>query len=309
MKATRTVQKILANYEGETPGVKANLHRILMNGKLGGTGKMIILPVDQGFEHGPARSFAPNPPAYDPHYHYQLAIDAGLNAYAAPLGPLEAGADTFAGQIPTILKVNSANSLMSDTAGKNQAITGSVEDALRLGCSAIGFTVYPGSDMALDMFEEIVEMRREAAALGIATVIWSYPRGEAITKEGETAVDVAAYAAHIAALLGAHIIKVKLSTDHLMQKEAKAAFEKANIDISTQAARVAECVRSSFNGRRLIVFSGGASKGADAVYDDARAIRDGGGNGSIIGRNSFQRSREDALDMLGKLVDIYKGKA
>ena len=309
MRATRTVQKILANYEGETPGVKANLARILMEGKLGGTGKMIILPVDQGFEHGPARSFAPNPGGYDPHYHYQLAIDAGLNAYAAPLGPLEAGADTFAGQIPTILKVNSANSLMSDTAGKNQAITASVDDALRIGASAIGFTVYPGSDCALDMFEEIVEMRKEAAAKGIATVIWSYPRGEGISKEGETAIDVAAYAAHIAALLGAHIIKIKLSTDHIMQPEAKKVYDKEKIDISTLSARVRHCVQSSFDGRRLIVFSGGAAKGTDAVYDDARAIRDGGGNGSIIGRNSFQRSREDALAMLAKLVDIYKGKA
>lgn len=309
MRATRTVQKILANYEGETPGVKANLCRILMEGKLGGTGKLIILPVDQGFEHGPARSFAPNPAGYDPHYHYQLAIDAGLSAYAAPLGPLEAGADTFAGQIPTILKVNSANSLMSGTAGKDQAITASVDDALRLGCAAIGFTIYPGSDCGLAMFEEIAEMRREAAAKGIATVIWSYPRGEGVTKDGETAIDVGAYAAHIAALLGAHIIKIKLSTDHLMLPEAKKVYEKEEIDVATLAARVKHCVQASFNGRRIIVFSGGAAKGADAVYDDARAILAGGGNGSIIGRNSFQRSREDALSMLGKLIDIYKGKA
>jgi len=309
MQMTDTVRKILANYEGETPGVKAQLARMLMTGKLAGTGKMIILPVDQGFEHGPARSFAPNPAGYDPHYHYQLAIDAGLNAYAAPLGMIEAGADTFAGQIPTILKVNSANSLMSDTAGKNQAITASVDDALRLGCAAIGFTIYPGSDMALDMFEEIVEMRKEAAAKGVATVIWSYPRGEAITKDGETAIDIAAYAAQIAALIGAHIIKIKLSTDHLMLPEAKKVYEEKKIDISTQAKRVEHCMQASFNGRRIVVFSGGAAKGADAVYDDARAIRDGGGNGSIIGRNSFQRSREDALDMLNKLVDIYLGKA
>ena len=309
MPMTDTVRKILANYEGETPGVKAQLARMLMTGKLAGTGKMIILPVDQGFEHGPARSFAPNPAGYDPHYHYQLAIDAGLNAYAAPLGMLEAGADTFAGQIPTILKVNSANSLMSDTAGKNQAITASVDDALRLGCAAIGFTIYPGSDMALDMFEEIVEMRREAAAKGVATVIWSYPRGEAITKDGETAIDIAAYAAQIAALIGAHIIKIKLSTDHLMLPEAKKVYEDKKIDVATQAKRVAHCMQASFNGRRIVVFSGGAAKGADAVYDDARAIRDGGGNGSIIGRNSFQRSREDALEMLQKLVDIYLGKA
>ena len=308
MTMTSAVRKILDNYEGENPGVKGKLYSMLMHGKLGGTGKMIILPVDQGFEHGPARSFAPNPAGYDPHYHYQLAIDAGLNAYAAPLGPLEAGADTFAGQIPTILKVNSANSLMSGTAPKNQAITASVDDALRLGCAAIGFTIYPGSDVAFDMMEEIVEMRREAAACGIATVIWSYPRGEGVTKDGETAVDVGAYAAHMAALLGAHIIKIKLSTDHLMQPEAKKVYQDKGIDISTQSARVKHCVDACFNGKRIVVFSGGAAKGTDAVFDDARAIRDGGGNGSIIGRNSFQRSREDALAMLGKLIDIYQGK-
>ena len=309
MQMTDTVKKILANYEGENPGVKGNLARMLMTGKLAGTGKMIILPVDQGFEHGPARSFAKNPAGYDPHYHYQLAIDAGLNAYAAPLGMIEAGADTFAGQIPTILKCNSANSLMSDTAGKNQAVTATVQDALRLGCSAIGFTIYPGSDMALDMFEEISEMRAEAASVGIPTVIWSYPRGEAISKDGETAIDIAAYAAQIAALLGAHIIKIKLSTDHLENKDAKKVYQEQGIDISTQAARVRHCMDAAFGGRRIVVFSGGAAKGADAVYEDAIAIRDGGGNGSIIGRNSFQRSRADALEMLGKLVDIYLGKA
>src|ERR1700759_2737208 len=132
MKLTPRVKKILACYESDNPGTKANLARILMEGRLGGTGKLVILPVDQGFEHGPARSFAPNPPAYDPHYHFQLAIDAGLSAFAAPLGMIEAGADSFAGAIPTILKVNSANSLAAE---KNQALTGSVNDALRLGCS------------------------------------------------------------------------------------------------------------------------------------------------------------------------------
>ncbi|MEM8793388.1 MAG: class I fructose-bisphosphate aldolase [Pseudomonadota bacterium] len=309
MKASRAVQRILSNYESDNPGVKGNLCRMLMTGKLGGTGKMIILPVDQGFEHGPARSFAPNPPAYDPHYHYQLAIDAGLNAYAAPLGMLEAGADTFAGQIPTILKVNSANSLIPSEAPKDQAITASVDDALRLGCAAIGFTVYPGSSAGLDMFEEIAEMRNEAASVGLATVIWSYPRGEAISKDGETAIDIGAYATQIAALLGAHIIKVKLSSDHLELKEAKKVYEDEKIAIATQAERVADCVKAAFNGRRLIVFSGGSKKGADSVYDDARAIRDGGGNGSIIGRNTFQRPREDAIAMLNKLIDIYKGKA
>jgi fructose-bisphosphate aldolase, class I len=308
MKATRTVQKILANYESAPPGVKANLCRLLMNGRLGGTGKMIILPVDQGFEHGPARSFAPNPAGYDPHYHYQLAIDAGLNAYAAPLGMIEAGADTFAGQIPTILKVNSANSMIPSGAPKDQAITATVDDALRLGCAAIGFTIYPGSGAGLDMFEEIAMMREEAAAKGVATVIWSYPRGEELSKEGETAIDIAAYATQIAALLGAHVIKVKLSTDHLEQGEAKKVYDKHGIDVASAAARVRHCMQAAFNGRRIVVFSGGAQKGEDAVFEDARAIRDGGGNGSIIGRNTFQRSREDAIAMLDRLVSIYKGR-
>ena len=309
MKATRAVQKILKYYETDNPGVKGNLCRILMNGKLGGTGKLIILPVDQGFEHGPARSFAANPAGYDPHYHFNLAINAGLNAFAAPLGMIEAGADTFAGQIPTILKVNSANSLIPSETPKTQAITACVDDALRLGCSAIGFTIYPGSSMALDMFSEISAMREEAAAKGVPTVIWSYPRGESLDKEGETAADISSYAAQIAALLGAHIIKVKLSTNHLSLPEAKTVYENHKIDISTQTARVKDVMNSALGGRRIVVFSGGSKKGADNVYDDAQAIRDGGGNGSIIGRNSFQRSYPDALEMLNKLIEIYKGKA
>ena len=300
---TPTVRDILNKYESDNPGVKGNLARILMHGKLGGTGKLVILPVDQGFEHGPARSFAVNAPAYDPHYHYQMAIDAGLSAYAAPLGMLEAGAGTFAGQIPTILKVNSSNSWAT---GANQAITGGVDDALRLGCSAIGFTIYPGSDDCFELMEEIRDMSAEAKSVGIATVIWSYPRGGALPKSGELALDVGAYAAHMAALLGAHIIKVKLPSDHIEQADAKKAYE--GFDGSTQAKRVAHVVQACFNGRRIVVFSGGAAKGADAVYQDARDIRDGGGNGSIIGRNTFQRPREEALAMLAKIVGIYKGE-
>lgn len=306
MKLTRTVREILGAYESDTPGTKANLARMLMNGRLAGTGKMVILPVDQGFEHGPDRSFAPNPDAYDPHYHYKLAIDAGLNAFAAPLGMLEAGADSFAGQLPTILKLNSANSWAID---KDQAVTGSVEDALRLGCAAIGFTLYPASESFNSMAEELRDLAAEAKAVGLAVVVWSYPRGGALSKAGETALDVCAYAAHMAALLGAHVIKVKLPSDHLEQAEAKKAILEAGCDIGSQAARVRHVKRAAFNGRRIVIFSGGAKKGADSVYEDARAIRDGGGNGSIIGRNSFQRSRADALAMLGRIIDIYKGKA
>jgi len=304
MKVTTRVKKILANYESDNPGSKAKLASILMHGRLAGTGKLVILPVDQGFEHGPVRSFGPNPAAYDPHYHFQLALDAGLSAYAAPLGMIEAGADSFAGAIPTILKLNSANTL---TAAKNQAVTGSVADALRLGCAAIGFTLYPGSDQAYDMMEELRALAAEAKAKGLPVVVWSYPRGS-LSKDGETGMDICAYAAHMAALLGAHIIKVKPPTDVLWQPEAKAAYEKANVDRSTLAARIKHIMQATFNGRRIVVFSGGEAKDDASLVNEARAIRDGGGNGSIIGRNTFQRPREQALDMLDKIIAIYQGK-
>ena len=305
MKVTQRVRKILAGYESDNPGTKGNLARILMHGRLGGTGKLVILPVDQGFEHGPARSFAPNPAAYDPHYHYQLAIDAGLSAYASTLGMLEAGADTFAGAIPTILKCNNANSLSTN---KDQAVTASVGDALRLGCAAIGFTIYPGSEDQYELIEEIRELAEEAKTVGLAVVVWSYPRGGMITREGETAMDVCAYAAHLACQIGAHIIKVKPPTDAMFLDAAKKVYEDQKIDVSTLTARIAHVVQSCYDGRRIVVFSGGEAKDLEGIFNEARAIRDGGANGSIIGRNTFQRPREDALAMLDSIVKIYQGK-
>ncbi len=308
MKITTEVKKILSCYESDNVGTKTNIAKILMHGKLAGTGKVVILPVDQGFEHGPDRSFAVNPDAYDPHYHFQLAIDAGLNAYAAPLGMIEAGADTFAGAIPTILKVNSSNSLHNGGTAPHQATTASVKDALRLGCSAIGFTIYPGSDAAFDMFEEIREMSLEAKSYGIATVIWSYPRGGDLSKIGETAIDICAYGAHMAALLGAHIIKVKPPTQALENIEAIKVYEKVKIPVATLEERIRHVMKATFNNRRIVVFSGGNAKGEEEVYNEIREIYRGGANGSIIGRNVFQRNREDALKVLENVINIYLGK-
>ena len=309
MALSRIVQNILKDYESDNPGTKANLARILMQGKLGGSGKLVILPVDQGFEHGPARSFAPNPDAYDPQYHFKLAIDTGLNAYAAPLGMIEAGAATFAGAIPLILKVNSSNSLTGSDSIPNQAVTGSVKDALRLGCAAIGLTIYPGSGHAFDMMEEAKELIAEAKSYGLVAVVWSYPRGGDLSKEGETAMDVCAYAAHMAALMGAHIIKVKPPTAFLEQPEAKKVYEQQGIKINSLTDRIRHVkAEACFAGRRLVVFSGGGSKGADALYNEIKEIYEGGGDGSIIGRNTFQRPREDAIAMLQRIVGIYKGK-
>ncbi len=308
MKITSKVKNILSCYESDNVGTKTNIARILMHGKLAGTGKVVILPVDQGFEHGPDRSFAMNPEAYDPHYHFKLAIDAGLNAYAAPLGMIEAGADTFAGAIPTILKVNSSNSLHNGGTAPHQATTASVKDALRLGCSAIGFTIYPGSDAAFDMFEEIREMAEEAKSHGLAVVIWSYPRGGDLSKIGETAMDICTYAAHMAALLGAHFIKVKPPTQALENLEAVKVYEKLKIPVSTLEERTRHVMKATFNNRRIVIFSGGAAKSEQDVYSEIREIYKGGANGSIIGRNVFQRPRAEALKMLENIIKIYQGK-
>ncbi|MBL8898305.1 MAG: class I fructose-bisphosphate aldolase [Planctomycetes bacterium] len=304
MATTARVREILSWYDSESPGVRANLYRMLMTGRLAGTGKMVILPVDQGFEHGPARSFAKNPAGYDPRYHFELAIESGCNAYAAPLGFIAAGAGEFAGQIPLILKVNNSDTLYSNPNPKS-AVTASVQDALNLGCSAIGFTIYPGSAERDAMYQELRELSEEARAAGLAVVVWSYPRGEGISKKGETAIDVVAYAAQIAAQLGAHIIKVKPPTEHLEQEAARKVYEEQKIPIATLADRTRHVVQSSFGGRRIVIFSGGDAKGSDAVYEEIRGLHAGGAFGSIIGRNSFQRPKAEAISFLKTVMDIY----
>jgi class I fructose-bisphosphate aldolase len=305
MPVTDRVKQILSNYGSDNPGTLTNIARLLNTGKLAGTGKLVILPVDQGFEHGGARSFAPNPDAYDPDYHFQLAIDAGCNAYAAPLGFLEASAARFAGQIPLILKLNN-----SDTLAKMEqpisAITGSVEDALRLGCVAIGYTIYPGSGARNRMYEDLRELTLEAKRKGLAVVVWSYPRGAGISKDGELAIDVVAYGAQIAAQLGAHIIKVKPPKDFIEQPEAKKVFEKYNIPTKTLADRIRHVVQSSFAGKRIVIFSGGEAKGNDEILTEVKGIAEGGGFGSIMGRNAFQRPRAEAIKLLGDVMEVYR---
>jgi class I fructose-bisphosphate aldolase len=304
---TPRVKEILSWYGAENVGTLTNLARILNHGRLGGTGKLVILPVDQGFEHGPARSFAPNPPAYDPRYHFDLALEAGCNAYAAPLGFIEAGARDYAGDLPLILKINDDDVLLAEK-DPDQAMTGSVKDALRLGCCAIGFTIYPGSAHQLEMFGRLRAVAEEAKASGLAVVVWSYPRGSDLSKEGETAIDVIGYAAHIAAQLGANIIKVKLPTAHLEQAAAREVYEKQQVPIADLADRVRHVVQCAFAGRRIVIFSGGAANfDDDALLAEIRAIHAGGGFGSILGRNSFQRPKDKALKLLSEVMDIYAG--
>jgi class I fructose-bisphosphate aldolase len=302
--STERVREILGWYGADNPGTLTNLARLLGAGRLAGTGRLLILPVDQGFEHGPARSFAPNPPAYDPRYHYRLAVESGCSAFAAPLGFLEAGARDFAGEIPLILKLNGHDAL-GEERDPTQAVYGSVDDALRLGCVGVGYTIYPGSARRFEMYDRLREVVREAKARGLVMVVWSYPRGGAISNEGETAIDVVAYAAHLAAELGAHVIKVKLPSAHVEQAAAKKTYAERQIPIGTLAERVGHVVQAAFAGRRIVIFSGGAAKDRDEeVLAEARAIRDGGGFGCIIGRNSFQRPEARAKALLAGIASV-----
>ncbi|MGE0633146.1 MAG: class I fructose-bisphosphate aldolase [Pseudobdellovibrionaceae bacterium] len=304
---TPRVREILSWYGSDNPGTLTNLARLLNHGRIGGSGKMVILPVDQGFEHGPARSFAINPDGYDPAYHFNLAIEAGCNAYAAPLGALEACAREYAGEIPLILKVNNSDTLYGSKSPIS-ALTSNVDDALRLGCAGIGFTIYPGSNVRKTMYEEIAEASRRAKEAGLAVVIWSYARGEQISKDGETAIDVISYSAHIAAQLGAHVIKVKPPTAHIEQDAARKVYEAQGIKVNSLTDRTRHVVQSCFAGKRVVIFSGGEAKGTSDLLKEVGELATGGAFGSIMGRNAFQRPKKEAVALLQNVMDIFVGK-
>lgn len=306
---TPRVREILSWYGSDNPGVLANLARLLNHGRLGGSGKMVILPVDQGFEHGPARSFAKNPDGYDPAYHMQLAIESGCNGYAAPLGFLEACVRDYAGEIPLILKINNSETLFEVKGSPISALTSSVEDALRLGCSAIGFTIYPGSEKRKAMYEEIAEASRLAKQAGLVVVVWAYARGTDLSKQGETGIDVIAYCAQIAAQLGAHIIKVKPPTSYVEQEAARKVYKEMNIKIETMADRTRHVLDSAFNGKRVVIFSGGEAKSNEELLTEVRGLAQGGAFGSIMGRNAFQRPKNESIQILHRVMDIFAGAA
>lgn len=305
---TPRVREILSWYGADNPGTLTNLARILNHGRIGGTGKMVILPVDQGFEHGPARSFAMNPDAYDPFYHFSLAIESGCNAYAAPLGMIEAGAREFAGEIPLILKINNSDSLFKPKADPISALTSGINDALRLGCVGIGYTIYPGSSARNDQYEALMHATAEAKKAGLVVVVWSYARGEQLSKEGETAVDVIAYSAQIAAQLGAHIIKVKPPSAHIEQAEAKKVYVERSVRIEKMSDRARHVIEATFNGRRIVIFSGGEAKGTEDLLKEVHELSVGGAFGSIMGRNAFQRPRKEAIALLHNVMDAFTGK-
>ena len=259
----------------------------------------IITPFDSSvISYGKILQFGPG--------GFAVSIEAGCNGYAAPLGFIECIAHEYAGHLPLILKVNNSDSL-GGPEEPCSSLTSAVDDALRLGCAAIGYTIYPGSGLRNQMYQDLRDLINEARAVGLPTIVWSYPRGGTLTKDGETAIDVVAYAAQIACQLGAHVVKVKPPTEIVFQDAAKKSYE--NIPIGTLAERIQHVVQSCFAGKRIVIFSGGAAKGTEAVLEEIKEIAKGGGFGSIVGRNAFQRNQADAVKLLHDIMDLYAAQA
>lgn len=299
---------ILSNYRADTAGVRQNLHRLLTHGTLGHTGKLLIYSIDQGFEVGPDQVFGEFSHGYDPWFHFKLACAGKLSALAAPVGIIETSVDQFLGKIPLILKVNSNNNMMAEnTQRRYQSITASVDDALRLGCIGIGFTIYPGSEDSYTMFEELAEISREAKAKGLIVMVWAYPKGPDMTKADETCIDATGYAIHIASLLGAHIIKAKLPSAKIWNPKLEPQFKKNALE--SLPHRLHHVLRCALSRKRIVLFSGG-EKVTDAEFlETIHAIAEAGGGGSVIGRNFFQRTFNDGLSLIENVANIYKTHA
>jgi class I fructose-bisphosphate aldolase len=312
MEITPRVKQILANYEGELPGVRQKLATIFMNGALAGSGRLVFLATDQGFEHGPV-TFFKNPAGFSPHYHFSLAKESGVSAYVAPLDWLRAGVDSFLGEVPLILKLNHSSRLFPDE--PDQACVASVQDALDLGCVGVGFSVYPGSEAFPRQLEDLREVVASARECGMFTVVWAYPRGSKVSsalpffRDGnggwkpERALNAIAYSAHMACLAGAHIVKVNLPGNFFLSKEAGDAYESIQTEVLKD--RVRHIVDCCFAGRRIVLFSGGPLKDAAELLSEVRDIRDGSGHGSIIGRNIFQRPKDEAIQLIGEIMQEY----
>lgn len=313
MADKQVVLNILNWYPALSDAQKKNLLAIINHGRIGGSGKFVILPVDQGFEHGPGRSFETNPIGYDPCYHVHLAVMSGCNAYAAPLGALELASDKIEEhELPTILKVNSNDLMMPDSEDPFPAITSWVDDAARLRCAAVGFTIYPGSAYSREMYQQVRELVKDARKAGLVVVIWAYPRGSGLPfKEAETALDVICYGVHIACQLGAHIVKAKPVGKMIYgipDNEKRKIYDiYGNADLSTLAKRTAKVVQAAFNGKRILINSGGDKKSEEEILAEVRELKAGGSFGSIIGRNAFQRPFDNAITLLRDVQDIWVG--
>jgi len=280
---------------GLTTGKKARLHRILFEHGLR-NGTAIFLPYDQGLEHGP-RDFFANPAASDPQYVIKLAVEGGFNGIAVQIGLAEKFYWDFAGEIPLVLKLNGKTDIPSDAEALSP-VHATVADAVRLGADAVGYTLYVGTPAQERDFEQYRRVREDAHRLGMPLIVWAYPRGAAIeAKGGKDSFYAVDYAARTASELGADVVKVNFP-----HPEKRAAVKPAyDAEFSSQAA-IDAVVRSA--NRTLVLVSGGAKAGDEAMLDKARQSMDAGATGLIFGRNVWQRPHDESLRFIDQLKEI-----
>ena len=279
-------------------GKRVRLHRMMYEHGPG-NGKLMILPIDQGLEHGPV-DFFPNPPSADPEFQFKLAVEGGYSGIALHLGLAEKYAPKYAGKIPIVLKINGKTRIPS-AAQPVSPMTGSVEDAVRIGADAIGYTLYVGSPNQVTDFTQFRQVKADAERYGMPIIMWAYPRGEAVDKKGGRdslfAVD---YAARVADELGADIVKLNVPVDNpKTRSQQRSPYDKMELSYEEGVAKVVKTA-----GKCLVLFSGGGMMSDEELVHRAKACIEQGATGLIFGRNLWQREWDDALAMTKKLKDM-----
>ncbi len=284
---------------GLSTGKLARLKRLLYGHGPGG-GTLLVLPIDQGLEHGPVDFFA-NPDSLDPSYQYALARDGRFSAIALHIGLAEKYFHEYAGDVPLILKLNGKTSIPPD-AQAFSALTGTVEDAVRLGADAVGYTVYVGSPAQDRDFRQLLDVRQDADRFGMPLVVWAYPRGDAVAKKGGReslyAID---YAARVALELGADIVKVNYPVPSEKDAESPPPYNTLRLGHEEAFRKVVESA-----GRALVLVSGGEKMSDSELLAKVRSSMDAGATGIIFGRNMWQRPREEALRLTRELHGIFR---
>jgi fructose-bisphosphate aldolase, class I len=299
MATTRVKRPTLSDLDLSI-GKRTRLHRLLY--KFGpANGTLLLLPIDQGLEHGP-RDFFVNPEAKDPEFQLRLAKEGGFSGIVFQYGIAEKYMDKYAGEVPLVLKLNGKTEIPSDKSPISPCIA-SVEDGVRLGADAVGYTLYVGSPLQAEDFEQFRKVRSDAERYGMPVIVWAYPRGEAIeAKGGRDSLYAVDYAARVASELGADIVKVNVPSIN-PEKDAAAPKPYNTMQVSREEA-VHMVVESA--GRTLVLFSGGEMQGEGSVIDKARIGMDSGATGLIFGRNIWQRPFDEALALSKQILDMMR---
>ena len=306
-----------------TPQVLRSLQWLFDTGRLGGTGYLSILPIDQGIEHSAGASFAKNPIYFDPENIVKLAIEGGCNGVATTFGALAMTSRKYAHRIPFIVKINH-NELLTYPNKADQIMFGSVRDAWNLGAVAVGATIYFGSDNSTRQIMEVAKAFEEAHNLGMGTILWCYTRNSAFKKDGKdyhVSADLTGQANHLGVTIQADIIKQKLAGNNGGYKALNtggSSYGKLDERIYTELTSdhpIDLCryqVINCYNGRAGLINSGGDSKGASDMADAVRTAvinKRAGGMGLISGRKAFQRPLKDGVEILNAIQDVYLDKS